>query len=119
MAGERCGYGGAGLADMGNDGLAAVHVLDRKFHERATLAVRQADGLARVHRQRQPVGAVGEVELDDLREAIEVDGALARERRHRRVQEAWLIQRHAFNPSDHQPCGSLSRMPSRSSSLRI
>ena len=103
---------------MSDKRFASVHLLDRKFHERATFAVGQAHGFARVHRERQPVSAVGEVELDQLGVAIEVDGALARERRHRRVQQAWLIQGHALDSSDHQPCGSVSRMPSRSSSLR-
>ena len=34
--------GGAGLARVGDHGHAAAHLLDRKFHERATLVVGQA-----------------------------------------------------------------------------
>ena len=102
-------------------GTAAVHASDREFaSSSAALVVGQADRLARVHRQRQRVGAVADMEFDELGVKVEVEGALARERRHRRVHEAWLEGGHGLNSiyrSDHQPCGSVSRIPSLASSL--
>ena len=64
--------------------------LMREFEQRTLLVVGEADGLARVHRQRQRVRAIAQMEVDQLAVAIEVDAAVARERRHRRVHEAWL-----------------------------
>src|SRR5262249_39789519 len=104
--------------DMSDEGFAPLHAFKRELQEQAALAVGQADGFAGMHRQRQRVGAVGDVKLDQLCVAIEVDGALARERRHRRVYEAWLElgQGSCSGERNHQPCGSVPRMPSRSSS---
>ena len=96
MARERCRDGGAGIARMRDHRHAAGHVLDREFEERALLRVGEAHRLARMHRQRQRVGAVRDVEIDQLAVAVEVDAVVARERRHRRVDEAWREDGHGY-----------------------
>ena len=83
---------GAGLADMGDDrACARSRVLEREFEQRALLPVGEADRLADMHRQRERVGAVARYGIRSAwRSGRRSMRALARERRHRRVHEAWL-----------------------------
>src|SRR5712691_8286716 len=83
-----------GLADMGDDRPAPLDARNREFQQRTAFAVGEADGLARMHRQRQRVGTVADVEFDELTEAVEIDGAFARERSDRRVHKAWIKGGH-------------------------
>src|SRR5262249_55168888 len=65
-------------------------------------------------RQRERIGAVADMECDQLGVAVMIDAPLGREWRHRRMHEAWRECGHR-----HQPCGSLSRMPMSASSCSI
>ena len=75
---------------MGDDRHAALHLLDRELDQRPPLGFGQADGLARVHGQRERIRAVAQMELDQLAVDVEVDTVVATERRDRRVHQAWL-----------------------------
>src|SRR5215510_3138852 len=61
------------------------------------------------------------MERDQLCEQLMIDALLARERRHRRVREAWLECGHGRISvrRAHQPCGSVSKMPMSASSFSM
>jgi len=86
VARQRGSERSAGLADVGDH--RHLGVLDRKLDHGALLGLGQAHGFGGVHRQRQRVGAVALMEVDELAEQIEVDAALGRERHHGRVHQA-------------------------------
>ena len=73
MARERGGDAGAGIAHMRDHRHAAFDAFDRELEQRPALRIGQAHRLARMHRQRQRVRAVADVELDQLVVKLEVD----------------------------------------------
>ena len=123
-AGERGGDAGAGVTDMGDDGGARAGVLDRKADQRALFHVGQAHRFAGVHRHREGLGAMAQMKVEHRAVAIEIDAAVVRKRRQRRVHQAGF-EEHCLTRSfegcrdAHQPCGSVCRIPSSSSWARI
>lgn len=70
---------------MGDERHAAFNLPDREFEQRLLFAVAEAHRFAGVHRQRERLRAVAQMELEQLAVGIEIDPAVGIERRNRRV----------------------------------
>ena len=83
---------------------ATRHVLDGEGEHAALFVLRQADGFARVHRQRQRVRPVAQVEVDHRAIEVEVDAIVVGKRRDRHVHQAWLESLHRRSQRlEHDP----------------
>jgi hypothetical protein len=79
---------------MGKDRYAIAYARNGEFEQSAALAIGEADGFADVHGKRQRLRAVGDVEIEEFPVDLERDAAIVRERRHRRVHQAWRQDGH-------------------------
>src|SRR5262249_20112596 len=80
--------GGSRIAHMRDDRHPSLHPIDGVAQQLALLRVRQAHRLADVHGQRERLGAMREMKVDQLSARLPVDRAVARERGYRCMNEA-------------------------------
>jgi hypothetical protein len=72
-------------------------MLDRKFDHGALLRVGQAHRLGGVHGQRQRIGAMALMEIDQIREQVEIDAVIAPEGHHGRMHETKFNRTHEYS----------------------
>ncbi len=97
MARQRSRDRSAGLADIGDNRDTAFDMIEREFEERLALGNGEADRFASMHRQRQPLRAAGEVKIEHIAVAGQIDAA-AYEWRNGCVHQAEFKITHLIHP---------------------
>src|ERR1700722_7108321 len=119
MARERSRDFGAGFADIDNHRNPTFDLLDGEFGQSFAFADRKAYRFARVHRQRQPLGAAMQMKVEHFAVADEIDPAVCKgsdgsmhQGKFESSHGVILSLRVIRIGLRYQPCGSLCRMPS-------